>query len=442
MGTTIVGGILSGGGGGSGGVVADINEQIFTAGAGQTVFSLSPTVNTDATVVFVNGVKLLPEDFTLTTSQLTLAATSSLNDEVSIIDWVATGSVSGGSTSFTGLTDTPGSYSGNANKVVIVNSAGTALEFIATSSFGGGGSGGGIRSKQTITATGGQTVFSLSTTLQDTTYAQVFRQGHLMDSTDYTLTTTQLTLNNDADAGDIVTVIEFGPAGAVASGSVASGESTVLTITAANTFGSGDVIRANGSGWALSDASVPAESEVLGIVETANTSQFTVVTHGKLTLSSHGFALGSDLFLSETAGNISTSDVAVSSSISKPIGSVIDADNIHVNIMRGVAGSGIAASSAESWTVVSGTVNSVNGGFYFVSPSDTINLPTTPANNDTIVIAQGSGDLSATSANVSGGSNNISDNINTPATTWSVDDNFAGRYTFTYNSTLGVWKVT
>jgi hypothetical protein len=49
------------------------------------------------------------------------------------------GGTGGGSTDFTGLTDTPGSYSGQKNKVAIVNNAENALEFVATSSFGGGG---------------------------------------------------------------------------------------------------------------------------------------------------------------------------------------------------------------------------------------------------------------------------------------------------------------
>lgn len=42
---------------------------------------------------------------------------------------------SSGATEFTGLTDTPSSLSGQGNKLVAVNNAGNALEFIEDSSF-------------------------------------------------------------------------------------------------------------------------------------------------------------------------------------------------------------------------------------------------------------------------------------------------------------------
>ena len=46
--------------------------------------------------------------------------------------WTAIGGGGGGSTTFIGLTDVPGSYSGQGNKAVHVNNAETALEFRAT----------------------------------------------------------------------------------------------------------------------------------------------------------------------------------------------------------------------------------------------------------------------------------------------------------------------
>jgi len=435
MGTTIIGGILSGGG--SGGVVAEANHQYFTAIAGQTVFSLS-SVNTNAAMVFINGVKLLSSDYTLTSSQLTLNNSAALNDEICVIDWTSDGNLT----------------------------------------VSGSSGGGGIQSTQTHTATAGQTVFSLSPTI-NASESIVFVNGVIIDSSDYTLTNSQLTLGFSSVINDEIIVVDFGTAAASGAsdfislsdtpssfsgqankyvavngssdslifvnaptgGSGGTGVSLEIPITSSNSFSIGDVIYASGSTFAKSDASDPLKSEVLGIVNFVTSNNFRVTTHGQVNINSHGYTLGSDLFLSETVGEISDSDVVATSSISKPIGSVIDANNIHVNILRGSTGAPIAGAS-ESWTVVSGTVSAVAGGYYFLSPSDTLNFPSSPSDNDVVVIAQGSGDLATTSATVSGGTKNISDNINPDSTTWLVDDNFTGRFTFVFNSTLDVWKVT
>ena len=125
---------------GSGGI-ATANEQCFAPTASTTIFSLSPDVNTAATLVYVNGVRIPADDYTLTVSQLTMDYAIPSGSDVCVLDFVGGGTASGsGATEFTGLTDTPSSYSGNSNKFVIVNNAGSALEFIATSSFVGGGS--------------------------------------------------------------------------------------------------------------------------------------------------------------------------------------------------------------------------------------------------------------------------------------------------------------
>ncbi len=414
-----------------------VRKQHYDATAAQTIFFLNTKVNPTYTLVTVNGNTLDNTDYTLTTDTFTYSSsnyTLQENDDINFYDFAT---------------------------------------------------GGGV-AIQHFDATAAQTVFNLSPNVNPD-HCLVSINGNILDNTDYGLTPTTLTysssdytIEQDDDVniydysngnlfgynrvikdgvtivpnrgnmkfvGNVTitdssstdeTIIDIGSTGG-SGGSSGTGEATVLTITAANTFSIGNVVCANGASWQLSDASDPTKSEVLGVVTAASTSSFSIVTHGKLTLSSHGFSVGADLFLSETSGQISESDVAASSSISKPIGSVLDINNIHVNIVRGVSGSPIGT---DSWTIISGTTTAVAGGNYFISPSDTLNLPTNPSNNDSVVISQGSGDLSATSATVYGGTKNISDNINTNATNWSVDDNFTGRFTFVYNSTLAVWKVT
>ena len=124
---------------GSGGI-ATANEQCFAVTSSRTIFNLSPSVNTSATMVFANGVRVPSDDYVLTTSQLTMDYAIPSGSDFCVIDFLGGGSGGSGSTTFTALTDTPSSYSGNSNKFVIVNAAGNALEFIATSSFAGGGS--------------------------------------------------------------------------------------------------------------------------------------------------------------------------------------------------------------------------------------------------------------------------------------------------------------
>ena len=90
-----------------------------------------------------------------------------------------------------------------------------------------------------------------------------------------------------------------------------------------------------------------------------------------------------------------------------------------------------------------GTFNASNGDFVFVGISDTVNLPTSPSDNDVVVVAQIDGDLSATSATVSGGIKSINYNgLATANTDLTLDTNFVGNLTFTFNTSADVWKLT
>jgi len=86
-----------------------------------------------------------------------------------------------------------------------------------------------------------------------------------------------------------------------------------------------------------------------------------------------------------------------------------------------------------------------SGDFIWIEPNSTVNLPTSPNDNDVVTVAQESGDLSSTSASVSGGTKSINFNSfnNVSAnSTLTLDDNFIGSLVFTFNSSEDVWKLT
>ena len=126
----------SAGGGGVVGESLDLNEQLHIATQGQTVFSLSPSVDTDNTFVFLNGSRVSSTYITLTTSQLTLLSATNLDDEIAVVDH-----------------------------------SGTVTSTVST--------GGGVPldlNEQIFTATGGQTVFALAPNV-DTDSTLVFING-------------------------------------------------------------------------------------------------------------------------------------------------------------------------------------------------------------------------------------------------------------------------
>jgi len=170
------------------------------------------------------------------------------------------GSGGSGSSTFTGLTDTPSSFSGQGSKVVSVNSGGTALEFTT----------------------------------------------------------------------------------------VSSGVSIKKTVTESNSFSAGNVVYRSGSVTDLSKSDLDYTAEVWGVIESASGANFSLVTHGELSLPSHG--LGSDgdvLYVSETTGGLMTT-TEPTLGISKPVGFVLDSNTIHVSPLRGAAvGDAVSSSFAE-----------------------------------------------------------------------------------------------
>src|SRR5690606_20137631 len=113
------------------------------------------TFDDDVIVVRYRGVTTMPHGSTVTI-KLALADPAALGgyatpEDVAEVQAAVDALESSQVTTFLGLSDTPSSFSGQGNKVVAVNPAGTALTF-ATVSGGGGGGGGAPEDAEYIVA--------------------------------------------------------------------------------------------------------------------------------------------------------------------------------------------------------------------------------------------------------------------------------------------------
>lgn len=388
---------------------------------------------------------------------------------------------------------------------------------------GASGGGGGLASQQTLTATQGQTVFSISTV--DPSFTFVYRLGHLLDASEFSLTASQLTLTSGAGAGDPITLLEFG---ADSGGGGGGGATTPITVDVAQSshgFSAGQVLYNNSGTYALSKADLALTAEVVGLVsEVTDTDNFKLQSSGPFTLTAHGLGTsGSPLFLSESTGGLATTSEP-GTGISKPVAYILDANTILVLIQRGsdVDGSSVnwvfpesnhtgnssdttfdhsaligaessivvtvgnviqsttgysvgndgngerkrvtltyapstgvsvvirslgipyntpVSTGNEPWQITSSSHSAADGQWLMVNAGDAITFPASPSDNSVIHIGQASGDLSSSSVTIDGGTKNISDNITTEATTYSLDTNFMGNLTFVFKTTLDKWKV-
>jgi hypothetical protein len=115
------------------------------------------------------------------------------------------------------------------------------------------------------------------------------------------------------------------------------GSTSKETITAANSFSAGDIIQRTSGGYTKAQADSASDAEVLGVIEAATGSQFTIVYFGKLSYASHGFTVGAVLFLSAaTAGLLTATEPTTAGQVSKPVAVVLDADNLLILNMRGL----------------------------------------------------------------------------------------------------------
>lgn len=110
-----------------------------------------------------------------------------------------------------------------------------------------------------------------------------------------------------------------------------SGSAVKDTIVTANSFSTGNVVRRDAGGYALSQGDSLANAKVLGVIESANASQFTIVYSGKLTWTSHGLTLGTPLYLSpSTPGGLTTTTNNGVTNIYAPVAVPIDNNTLIV----------------------------------------------------------------------------------------------------------------
>lgn len=106
---------------------------------------------------------------------------------------------------------------------------------------------------------------------------------------------------------------------------------TRLTITASNSFAARNVIRQSGSSWALAQGDSLANAEEFGLVESASGSAFTAVMTGALNAPSHGFTVGSLLYLSAvTAGLLTTTAPSAAGTVKRRVAVAVDANTLVV----------------------------------------------------------------------------------------------------------------
>lgn len=134
-------------------------------------------------------------------------------------------------------------------------------------------------------------------------------------------------------------------------GGVSEGNRTF--VTQANTFSVGQAIYRNGGTYSLAKADASETAEVIGIVELANSTTFTMVTGG-YTAALSGLVAGTVYFLSDvTAGLITATEPTTIGNISKPLLTATTTTAGYVNIMRGVVVGGANARSTVN--IASGT---------------------------------------------------------------------------------------
>lgn len=108
------------------------------------------------------------------------------------------------------------------------------------------------------------------------------------------------------------------------------------TITVANTFAAGNIVRKTAGGYTKAQGDSAADAEVLGIIESASGTSFTIIYFGKITLTAHGFTIGDVLFLSAgTAGLLTATEPTTAGQVSKPVALVLDANTLLVTNLRG-----------------------------------------------------------------------------------------------------------
>ena len=102
---------------------------------------------------------------------------------------------------------------------------------------------------------------------------------------------------------------------------MASGIALKETLTqTGHGFAPGQAVRHDGTLYVLAQADTAGHAEVVGIVESVNDDDFTIVECGRMVIPGQSYAPGSVYFLSaETPGGVTTVEPSVIGQISKPV---------------------------------------------------------------------------------------------------------------------------
>lgn len=118
---------------------------------------------------------------------------------------------------------------------------------------------------------------------------------------------------------------------------ITSGLTNILseTTTISNSFAVGNVLRRSGAGYVLAQADTSSNSQgVVGVIQTASATQYTVVYEGVMPWASHGFTVGSPLYLSSVSAGAITSSAPTSPALAIAVALAIDANRILVYAVR------------------------------------------------------------------------------------------------------------
>jgi len=141
-----------------------------------------------------------------------------------------------------------------------------------------------------------------------------------------------LVVNSGADGLEYANV--SGSGGGGGSGLFASSSNAILKgySQASNGFSVGDWVYLSGSSVVLASATSSAKAEpMLGVVSSAGDPEFEIVNEGEATVSSHGFTVGENLYLSASLNGEATTTAPLIG-VYKQLGFVKDANTIYVRI--------------------------------------------------------------------------------------------------------------
>jgi len=137
------------------------------------------------------------------------------------------------------------------------------------------------------------------------------------------------------------------------SGGGGSGDAAKETITqSSHGFAAGDVLRHNGTIYTKAQADSSANAEAVGIVESVDGNDFTIVYAGRITITGASWTAGSVYYLSASSLGALTTTEAGDSQVSKPMLVATSTTSGIVINYRGLISSGGSGSSSDSVNIL------------------------------------------------------------------------------------------